>query len=243
MIDGKKRTFTAVELPRPFLEWQSEARMRMFKAMAQGGAGQVRAQPAHLPVLATWSGDGQGSDFPVNLSTRGMGIVPKQERLASFTSLLEKARADSAGKPIQDTLPARVRAMEAFYGDVDNFDTRLLGGLEIFEGQTAKNMESNPRIALLYTGEAPKYPSFQFNAVVEKIPPGNPHYQFLHTARELFATDAFHLHQDKYPFGYLCKIVEIKDKTPFPHAAGHPGGHPGNHPGGHPGGHPGNKMG
>jgi len=228
MIGGKKRTFAAVELPRPFLEWQSEARMRMFKAMAHGGAGLVRSQPAHLPVLATWVLDGEAGDFPVNLSTRGMGIVPRQEKLASFTTMLEKAKGESAGRPVQETLPARVKTMEAFYGDVDNFDTHLLGGLDIFEGQTAKNMEQNPRIALLYTGEAPKYPSFQFNAVVEKVLPGNPHYQFLLAARELFATDAFHLHQDKYPFGYLCKVIEIKDKTPFAHAAGHP------HPGGHP---------
>jgi hypothetical protein len=230
MIGGKNRKFTAVELPRLFLEWQSEARMRMFKTMAQGGAGQVRVQPAHLPVLATWSGDIQGGDFPVNLSTRGMGIVPRQAKLAAFTAMLEKAKLDSAGKPIQETLPARIKAMEAFYGNVDNFDTRLLGGLEIFEGQTAKNMESNPCISLLYTGEAPKYPSFQFNAVVEKTLPGNQHYQFLFAARELFATDAFHLHQDSYPFGYVCRIVEIKDKTPFSHAASHPGGHPGGHP-------------
>ncbi|NMC03755.1 MAG: hypothetical protein GYA24_01020 [Candidatus Lokiarchaeota archaeon] len=234
MIDGKSRKFTAVELPRLFLEWQSEARMRLFKTMAQGGAGQARVQPAHLPVLATWSIDGMGGDFPVNLSTRGMGILPKQDMLATFTAMLEKARTENAGKPIQETLPSRLKAMEAFYGNVDNFDTRLLGGLEIFEGQTAKNMEANPCVSLLYTGEAPKYPSFQFNAIVEKILPGNPHFQFLLAARELFATDAFHLHQDAYPFGYLCKIVEIKDKTPFPHAASSPRGKPAGHVGGHP---------
>nr|MDO8083164.1 hypothetical protein [Candidatus Sigynarchaeum springense] len=227
-IGGKKRTFTTVELPRPFLEWQSEARLRMFKIMAQGGAGQMRTQPAHLPVLATWDPDGDDGDFPVNLSTRGMGVVPKQEKLALFTGMLEKAKAASAGKPVQETLPARMKAIEAFYGDVNNFDTCMLGGLEIFEGQTAKNMERNPRISLLYTGEAPKYPSFQFNAVIVKVFPGNPHYQFLLAARELFATDAFHLQQDRYPFGYLCKVVEIKDKTPFAHAASHPHamGHP-----------------
>ncbi|MEX2683487.1 MAG: hypothetical protein Q6373_018060 [Candidatus Sigynarchaeota archaeon] len=231
-IGGKKRTFSTVALPRSFLEWQSEARVRMFKAMAQGGASQVRAQPAHLPVLATWDPEGNENDFPVNLSTRGMGVVPKQEKIAFFTDMLDKARLESAGKPVQETLPARLKAMETFYSDVDNFDTCMLGGLEIFEGQTAKNMERNPRISLLYTGEAPKYPSFQFNAVIVKVFPGNPYYQFLLAARELFAMDAFHLHQDKYPFGYLCKAVEIKDKTPFAHAASHP------RPGGHPAGSP-----
>ncbi len=156
LIGGEKRLFTSVELPRLFLEWQSEARMKIFKTMAQGGAHQVRVQPAHLPVLATWSIGDLTSDFPVNLSTRGIGIVPKQEMLASFTAMLDKARVDNAGKPVQETLPARVKVMEAFYGDVNNFDTRVLGGLEIFEGQTARNMEQNPRVALLYTGEAPK---------------------------------------------------------------------------------------
>ncbi len=77
-------------------------------------------------------------------------------------------------------------------------------------------MRRNPRASLLYTGKAPYYPSYQFNVIVSIIDVDNPYYVFLRAARELFASDAFHIPQTRYPFGYLFHVVEVLDKTPYP---------------------------
>jgi hypothetical protein len=203
--------FPRISLPNLFLQWQSEARMRSFETMMTKGAQAVHVQPVHLPVMATM---GEGN-FP-NLSTRGIGIVPKIEFLESFTQLFEETKIDTADLSIEESLPKRVEIIQQFYSDVNNFDASMMGGLDIFEGTTATNLKETGMAALLYTGEAPKYPSYQINCVVQIVEEGNQYYQFLLAARELFAMDAFHIHQIHYPFGYLVFPVEIKDKTPFP---------------------------
>ncbi len=211
-IDGSQVQFPTISLPDLFIKWQSEARLKMFDMMKEKGATAMKMQPAHIAVMATQS-DGA---FPINLSSKGLGLLPKPEKLDTFTTLFEKAKKDTENRPPQETLPVRAKVMQVFYANLDNFDRRALGGLEIFEGQTSRNLQKNPRAALLYTGEAPKYPSYQFNGFVVRVDPGTPYYRFLLAARELFALDAFHIHQVKYPYGYLFYLVEAKDKTPFP---------------------------
>ena len=72
-----------------------------------------------------------------------------------------------------------------------------------------------PFASLLYTGTAPRFLSFQFNGIMNIIQNKNQYYQFLLSARELFAFDSFHVLQGRYPFGYLFYVVNIKEKTPY----------------------------
>jgi hypothetical protein len=205
-------TFPRVRLPEVFLQWQSEARMRMFAVLQSRGAGEMKMQPAHLPVLATL---GEVS-FPVNLTTRGPGVLPKPDQLEPLTHRFEETRRRTEGRPWPETLSLRVEAVRDFYGDPANFDSWLLGGLEIFEGRTPHNLKRHPLASLLFTGEAPRFPSYQFNGVVAFIGPDDLSDRFLLAARVLFAFDVFHVPQTRYPYGYLFHVVEARDKTPHP---------------------------
>jgi hypothetical protein len=207
-----RTTFPRVPLPATFLLWQSEARMRMFDLLKAHGAETMRTQPAHLPVLATMG----AGPFPVNLATRGLGLLPRPERLEEFTLVFEETRIQTEGQPWPETLPRRVEAAQVFYSDPSNFAPGMLGGLDIFEGQTARNLQNYPLASLLYTGEAPRFPSYQFNGVVTLVDPDDARYRFLRASRELFAFDAFHVPQVRYPQGYLFHVVEVRDKTPHP---------------------------
>ena len=93
-------------------------------------------------------------------------------------SLFEQAVEESQNDPWEASLDRRIRALREFYCDEEFFDPWMLGGLEIFDGQTLQNLQSNPFCALLYTGDAPRYPSYQFNAVAELIDPENPIIDF-----------------------------------------------------------------
>jgi hypothetical protein len=209
---GQAVSYNRCSFPVSFIEWQSKSRMQMFHHMAHAGAASVHSQPAHLPVLATL---GSG-EFPINLASRGIGLLPKQDLLEKYIQLLVCAKNEASGKKWEDSLPARIDAISQFYSNVEEINPMLLGGLEIFEGKTAENSRSNPHVSLLYTGEPPQYPSYQFNCIVEILPPDDLRYQFLLAARELFAFDAFHITQHRYPFGYAFHLVEILEKTPYP---------------------------
>ncbi len=205
-------SFERISFPLAFIEWQSRSRLLMFEHLSQSGATAIRSQPAHLPVLATL---GTGN-FPINLASRGIGLVPKVKHIDRYTKLLSSAKNKTADKKIEESLPTRVNAIRQFYENLEDIDLMILGGLEIFEGKTLENTRTNPLISMLYTGEPPQYPSYQFNCVVEVLPPEDLRFQFLLAARELFAFDAFHITQKRYPFGYAFHLVEVLEKTPYP---------------------------
>jgi len=201
-----------IELPENFMSWQSKSRMKMFKTLLNDGANSIKVQPSHLPVIATLGND----EFPINLATRGMGVLPKLKYLNKFTYFFEEIKKNLEGESWPETLSLRVEAAQKFYYKTNFFDNKLLGGLEIFEGQTANNIQQNPLVSLLYTGEAPEFLSYQFNGVIKFLDPQNDYYRFLRAARELFAFDSFHIPQVNYPAGYLFYPAEIHDKTPYP---------------------------
>src|SRR5271157_2117259 len=211
-VNGEPLQYALQSLPQQFIEWQSQNRLKMFDLLAEQGAGAVKMQPAHIAIMATLS-DGP---FPVNLAARGLGLVPKAGYLEEFTSQFKAVQVETATEPLKTSLPRRVEVMRAFYADIVNFDEHLLGGLDIFEGQTAKNLLRDPRAALLYVGEAPSFPSYQFNGVITRVEKGDHYFEFLLAARELFAFDTFHIPQARYSFGYLFQAVEVKNKTPYP---------------------------
>lgn len=206
------KNFPRIQLPQDFIDWQCKARRHAFSEMINFAAEKVRTMPAHLPVLATY---GQG-DFSINLTSRGIGLLPKAEFLQEYSESFEEIIQDAQDQPWSETLKRRVQAIQTFYDNPGHIDPTVLGGLEIFEGQTVKNLQNSPLAALLYSGEAPRFASYQFSGLVQFIYPGDPAFRFLLAARELFARDSFHIHQIHYPFGYLFYPLEMRNKTPFP---------------------------
>ena len=201
-------------IPREFLEWLVTSRLRFVSSLENGRP--VNYFSAHLPVLASW---GNGGSFPVNLTVKGIGLVPKQSALEHFTDIFESTIAEATAMPWDESMSRRVAALKKLYEDHENFDPSVLGGLEIFEGKAFKNFQENPYTSLLYVGmphevSGIRYISFQVNGIIEVIDKKNPYYRFLLASRKLFEFDRFHIFQHDYPFGYLIKVAEVKDKTP-----------------------------
>jgi hypothetical protein len=91
--------------------------------------------------------------------------------------------------------------------------------LEIFGRATFRNISADPRASLLYfglTASGPRadYISCQLNGRVDVLSPDNENYRFLLAARNLFEFDKFHLPQPDYPWAYLFRVEEVRDKSP-----------------------------
>ena len=214
-------------IPERFLRWLASSRIRFLNDMKHGRP--LRYFSAHLPVMATWSNSEE--PFPVNLTVKGIGLIPRKELLMDYIDLFEATIAEARTIPWKESLSQRIEVMERLYSDTENFDPSLLGGLEIFEGTAFKNMRENPVASLLYMGvyfeseeervspERPvaiQYISFQVNGRVETLEKDNLYYRYLLSARRLFEFDKFHLYQPDYPYGYLIKVIEVRDKSPWP---------------------------
>ncbi len=186
----------------------------------------MRYFSAHLPVMATWRKDGDAK-FPVNMTVKGIGLMPKMDLLQDYTDIFEGTVAEVRAMPWEETLGKRVGIMSRLYRDTANFDPALLGGLEIFQGKASENMRENPFASLLYVGMAHsaggiQYTSFQVNGEIEILEKDSVRYRFLLASRRLFEFDKFHLFQADYPFGYLLHVREVRDKSPWSRKAGGP---------------------
>ena len=208
---------TAGRLPATCFEWLASSRLRFLEDMVAGRP--MRYFSAHLPVMATWRQD-EDEKFPVNMTVKGIGLVPRQELLLDYIHIFEGTIAEVRSVSWEESLAKRVSAMSKLYGDTDNLDPAMLGGLEIFQGSAFANMRENPYASLLYVGmtygrEGMQYISFQVNGTVEILEKDSPYYRFLLASRKLFEFDKFHLFQSDYPFGYLLRVSEVRDKSPW----------------------------
>lgn len=205
-------------IPGEFLQWLVSSRIRFLNDMKEGRP--LKYFTAHLPVMVTWRPFIERHPFPVNMTVKGIGLLPEKELLEYYTDIYEGTLAEVRAMPWKESLHRRVAAIERLYSNIDNFDPTILGGLEIFEGRAFENLRENPYASLLYVGMAEKagkmqYISFQVNGRVEILGKEDPHYRFLLASRRLFEFERFHIYQHNYPFGYLIRVVEVIDKSPW----------------------------
>jgi hypothetical protein len=167
--------------------------------------------------MATWS---KNEPFPVNMTVKGIGLIPKQNLISNYTDIFEETLADTRSIPWSESLSDRIEAIKRLYGRLEDFDQTVIGGLEIFKGKAYENLQANPYASLHYVGmstasQSNPYISFQINGEVEMLEKDNIYYRFLLASRRLFEFDKFHLHQPDYPWGYLIKVAEVRDKSPW----------------------------
>ena len=205
----------AQPLPKEFFEWQLSARGAAYDRVAKGE--RPERFSAHLPVVVTIN---QGGEFPAHAATKGTGFTPIDEQMDYYITLLDDCLARCQGRPWKETLEERITVIRRFYEHVEHIDLRRLGLLEIFQGQTYRNLRADPRLTLHYTGDGPDYPSYQINALAEIVGPEDKRFQFIYLARQLFEHDRFHIRQPEYGFGYVVWVQEVYDKSPFHGRAG-----------------------
>jgi hypothetical protein len=209
------------EMPEKLLSWLIDSRLGFLSKLTEGKPHGFFS--AHLPVLATWSDE---ASYPVNMAVKGIGLLPRKDKLKHYTDIFEASIAASRSMPWDESLPERIEAIRMLYGNPDELDPTLIGGLEIFEGKTLENMKSNPHASLLYMGMSHgaremKYISFQVNGTVELLDKESPYYKYLLASRKLFEFERFHLYQPDYPFGYIIHVEDAMDKSPFTKSNGH----------------------
>ena len=206
---------SAMELPPEFIEWQMSERRAMYSLVAKGQ--RPTEFGAHLPVAVTLN---QERSFPVHSAAKGVGFLPCDEYIDEYIARIGECLADCEGRPWKESLGERIAVISSFYDRHDHIDFRRLGLLEIFQGQTFRNLQTDPRLTLHYTGEGPDYPSYQVNTVVEIVDPEDKRFQFIYLVRQLFEHDHFHIHQPDYPTAYVAWVQEVYDKSPFHGRAG-----------------------
>ncbi len=104
-------------IPLHFLKWLASERIRFINEMKTGK--KMRYFSAHLPVMATWR---DREEFPVNLTVKDIGLIPKEDRIMDYIDLFEATFAQARTMPWMESLPMRLEAIERLYSDIENLD-------------------------------------------------------------------------------------------------------------------------
>jgi len=205
------RELAILELPEQFVQWQLDYKRRVYDAIARDEY--IAFNAGHLPVVGTW--DDQG--LVPNLANKGVGFTPKDEHLEHYVRLVEEAVERIRTLPphaVDETRELRIATAREFYAHPEHIDWRRLGLLEIFEGDTYRNLTRRPLASVLWTGQSPVFVSFQVNCAVEIIPTDHPRYRFSWAMRRLFEYEPFHVVQTMFPYAYTFWVYGWNDKTP-----------------------------
>jgi hypothetical protein len=208
--DAVVQEFTITELPEKFVEWQLDYKRRIYDAIAKDEY--IAFNAGHLPVVGTL-----GEGFVPNLANKGVGFTPKDEHIEHYVKLVEDTVERIQALPphaVDETRDLRIATAREFYAHPEHIDWRRLGLLEIFEGDTYRNLTRRPMASVLWTGQSPIFVSFQVDCVVEIIPKDHPRYRFSWAMRRLFEYEPFHVVQTMFPYAYTFWVYGFHDKTP-----------------------------
>jgi len=209
--NGQAITRMLRELPPEFVNWQLQHKLETYDSIDRNEY--VAFSSGHLPVVGTLN---PVSNTP-NLACKGIGFTPKDEYLGHYLRLLEETVDEIRKYPpeaIDETRSRRVAAARYFYSHPEHIDWRRIALLEIFEGNTYRNLRNDPHASVLWTGTSPMFTSFQADCVVEILSATDPRYRFAWAMRRLFEYEPFHVLQTTFPFAYCFWIIDWKDKTP-----------------------------
>lgn len=204
----------AVELPWDFVDWQLRERLHIFEALERGVMPTTFS--AHLPAVSTLNDGG----FPIHCCNKGVGLTPRDELIPELVREIDDTLRWCQERSWNETQARRIEVARLLYDHADKVDARRFGLIEIFRGTTYANLCRDPRAALLFTGEAPSWRSYQVNVVAEIVEPDDPRFQLIRGMRLLFESDRFHIQQLRYPMGYLFWVHEVIEKTPLVGRAG-----------------------
>ena len=199
------------ELPQAFIQWQLDYKRRVYDAIEKDEY--IAFNAGHLPVVATLNDEG----LIPNLANKGVGFTPKDEYIEHYVKLVEDAVEQIIKLPphaVDDTRALRIATAREFYKHPEHIDWRRLGLLEIFEGETYRNLTKRPLASVLWTGDSPVFVSFQVDCAVEIIPKEDARYRFSWAMRRLFEYEPFHVVQTIFPYAYTFWVVGAHDKTP-----------------------------
>jgi hypothetical protein len=204
------REFAIKELPEKFVHWQIEYKRGIYDAIEKDQY--IPFNAGHLPVVGTI-----GETLAPNLANKGVGFTPRDEHLDHYLDMVESAVDRIQALPphaVDETRALRVTTAREFYAHPEHIDWRRLGLLEIFEGDTYKNLARRPYASVLWTGNSPVFLSFQVDCAVEIISKDDPRYRFSWAMRRLFEYEPFHVVQTMFPYAYCFWVVDWHDKTP-----------------------------
>jgi len=216
-VDGKWESYPLVEFPEAFWEWNRSKRLDyldIFREMLEKGPEATR-QPElsgpHNGMVATYGAARQDSRFKLNNAVKGMGFLPKAEKLPDIIKLL----TDTMDKPLDEKL----NILDSLYQNAEDiFAPDRLVSLELysepgFTTQTFLNQMVNPACVTVYL-DIPTYKLKQIARLIHPLDPNLSAYEKQACKYINLMHSYFHGQFPRDYIGVIYYNTEIYDSSP-----------------------------
>jgi hypothetical protein len=165
-IGGKWQEFPLQDFLEQFMKWNIDRRIETLESIKKMQPPEL-AGP-HNGIVATYGVRRKDSRFKLNNAVKGMGFLPKREKLPEVIKLLE----NTYDAPFAEKLDQ----LASFYQNADSlFDFNKQVSLELystpkFETQTFLNQMTNPISTIVFLD----IPCFKLKTIVRLLHPDDP---------------------------------------------------------------------
>jgi len=215
-VEGKWQEFPVVQLPPDFLKWNFDRRLAQLAQIKQLLKNQSMEMPEiagpHNGIVATHGRRREDSYFSINNAVKGMGWLPKQEKLPEMIALLKQTANDS--------IEIKLNVLESLYQDgAEVFDLTKQTSLELysrpdFATHTFLNQMTDPGVAIVFL-DLPK--SYELRCIAQMLHPDDPNlteYEKQVVDYINLVHDYFHGESPHKSIGVIYHIVQVFDNSP-----------------------------
>ena len=209
LIDGRWQEFELRQFPDSFMQWNIARRIETIEKIKERGRPDL-AGP-HNGVVATHGIRRSDSDFDLNNAVKGMGFIPKFEKIPEILELL----AATKDADVDEKLDVLISLYE---GADEYFDKDKQGSLELysvpdFETQTFLNQMTNPVSTIVYLD----IPSFKLKTIVRLLHPEDPDLNEYERMMMRYVNDVYSYFHGGRGYDYITVVyyvTEIYDNSP-----------------------------
>lgn len=220
-VDGKWQEYKVVTLPDGFLDWNFKSRLKQLAEYRELVTSKVMRMPTlsgpHNGIVASHGAKRRDSYFTVNNAVKGMGWLPRQEKLTEVAELLKRTW--------DSPLPVKLAILESLYQHgKENFDLTKQTSLELyarpdFETHTFLNQMTDPGVAIVFL-DLPT--SYELRCIAQMLHPENPN--LTDNERQIveyvnLVHDYFHGRAPRQATAVVYQVVQVFDNSP-PRGAG-----------------------
>jgi hypothetical protein len=208
-VDGKWQEFTIRELPDAFMDWSIKRRLETMDRVRKNEMPEL-AGP-HNGMVASHGLERLDSKFTINCAVKGMGFLPKPEKLEELNNLLAST--------FNDTIDRKIAILESLYNNgKEIFDPTKQVSLELystpeFETHSFLNQMTDPGVSIVFLD----FPSYELRCITQLIHPKNPKLtEYEKNVVEYINRihDYFHGESPRQSIGVIYHVIEVFDNTP-----------------------------
>ncbi len=214
-VDGKWHDYNLATYPKAFMEWNIQRRIEYMETIRKLYKGESQEGPElagpHNGMVATYGFAGQKSLFKLNNAVKGMGFLPRADKIDSvLTKLTETADISPIDK---------LDVLESMYNNAENiFDLDRQVSLELYSEpkfltQSYTNQMINPVSTIVFLD----IPSYKLKTIARLLDPADPNltdYEKKVVKYINMIHSYFHGAFDKEFIAVIYYVVEVYDNSP-----------------------------